>query len=498
MRVRHYRLPVLYPTVMLGTFVLAFVEASRVSPYAGLRPLAVGIAIGLGLTIASTALLRDRDRAAFFALIAAVLIVAGGQPWMGLVLLVVLIVLIAEALAARRRDTIRWALVTRSMWALTSILLLAVVVRGMQHGRAIPLLTELIAEAPGNVSGMVRPISPGVPATPDVYLLLLDGYPRADKLKSEFDIDNVHFVDALRTRGLTVAEHSRSNYPATRMTLASMFNGAHLEGLPTTSDGGIDWRHAIDQGTQLAIFRSAGYRVVSISSGYEEAVLRQADTFIDTGQANELERGLLSLSVVRAVAPISWQTSSFAAMASGFRQSFDAALDIAAQGGSPRLAFVHIGSPHAPLVLGADGASVGFPRRTYPFDDHQDAAALGDAYDQMLRAQIEYLNRRTLELLAAIESSDRDAVVVVFSDHGSGIRYSDLDPQIASLDLRTANLLAVSALRGKTLIDDRSTLVNVLPRVAHLVLGVPLLEAPEDIRIYPGERPPPLTFARPD
>ena len=106
---------------------------------------------------------------------------------------------------------------------------------------------------------------------------------------------------------------------------------------------------------------------------------------------------------------------------------------------------------------------LGYPRNAYPFDDHQEAAGLGDAYDRLLRAQIEYLNRRTVELLAAIASSDRDAVVVVFSDHGSGVGYSDLDPQLPSLDLRTANLLAVSAPKGNPMIDDRSTLINLLP-----------------------------------
>jgi hypothetical protein len=483
---------------MLGTFVLAFVEASRVSPYAGLRPLAIAIAIGFALTIAATALLRDRHRGAFFALIAAVLVVAGGQPWMGLVLLVVLIVLIAEAVAARRRDTIRWPLVTRSMWALTSILLLAVVVRGLQHGRVIPLLRELIAEAPGNVSGLVHSVDPGEPRTPDVYLVLLDGYPRADKLMSEFGIDNAPFLDALRTRGFDVAEHSRSNYPATRMTLASMFNGTHLENLPTTPDGRFDWRRAIDEGAQLEAFRSAGYRVVSISSGYEDAVLRRADTFIDTGQANELERALLSLSLVRAVAPDS--LANFLARSHGERieQSFDAAMEVAAQGGPPRLAFVHIGSPHAPLVLRADGSALGYPRAAYPFDDHQEAASLGDFYDRLLLGQIEYLNRRTLELLEAITSSERPAVVVVFSDHGSGVAYSDLNPQPSSLDLRTANLLALSVPTGSSLIDQRSTLINLLPRIAHMVLQVQLHEAPEDIRIYPGERPPPVSYERPD
>ena len=126
----------------------------------------------------------DRDRGAFFAFVAAMLIVAGGDPWMDLVLLVLLIVLVGEVILARRRATIPWPLVTRSMWMLTSILLLAVVVRGMQHGRAIPLLTELVAEAPGNVSGLIHPLaSPVSPSTPDVDLVLLDGYPRADKLK---------------------------------------------------------------------------------------------------------------------------------------------------------------------------------------------------------------------------------------------------------------------------------------------------------------------------
>jgi hypothetical protein len=60
--------------------------------------------------------------------------------------------------------------------------------------------------------------------SPDIIVLMLHGYPRADSLQEQFAFDIRPFQDALQARGLRVATDSRSNYTATWATMASMMD----------------------------------------------------------------------------------------------------------------------------------------------------------------------------------------------------------------------------------------------------------------------------------
>ncbi len=314
-------------------------------------------------------------------------------------------------------------------------------------------------------------------ALPSVYLVLLDGYPRADKLAAEFGIHNEPFLHALGQRGFDVAEWSRSNYLATDQSLASMF------GAWTPSRAAADvatLRTFINEGSVLGTFRDLGYETFATSTAIEGVAVRQADRFVDTGQMNEAEWQLLARGgvgrVQAALAP-TWFADQhrdrlFATLA--------AAESIAGEttGGRPRLALLHIMSPHAPLVVDVNGAPVGTTRWT-SLDDGDEYAILGsDEYARRLAGQIAFVNARTLHLVDTITAADPQAIIVVFSDHGSGIRESDegSDP-----DLRSANLLAVRAPGRGPLIDDRSTLVNLLPRILRSITGVGPGDAPEAI-----------------
>jgi hypothetical protein len=55
---------------------------------------------------------------------------------------------------------------------------------------------------------------------PNIYVMLLDGYPRADTLRDTFSIDNRGFLESLETRGFTVSDEARTNYNKTWLTMA--------------------------------------------------------------------------------------------------------------------------------------------------------------------------------------------------------------------------------------------------------------------------------------
>ena len=66
---------------------------------------------------------------------------------------------------------------------------------------------------------------------PDIYYIILDGYPSDANLKEFYDFDNQEFTACLRDRGFYIASESRSNYALTFLSLASSLNLDYLQGV---------------------------------------------------------------------------------------------------------------------------------------------------------------------------------------------------------------------------------------------------------------------------
>ena len=488
---RHRR-PLLYPLGIAIAFVLLMLDATGISVFGALRALLVVGLVTVVLSTAVTWLLGDRHPAAVVTLLLllAVLVMQNALLVM-MVMAVASLLVVATVLRRSRPLEIPWAAVSRGFTALAIVVLLAIGIRSVQDGRFMGIVDDLMHEGPMRA----RSGDPTVDATkPDVYLLLLDGYPRSDKLRVEFAIDNQPFLDALERDDFVVSTQSRSNYVQTHLTLLSMFNGVHVDAAVPPNPTKADIRVAIGSGKALEPFTSAGYETVAISSGFEEIAPRRFDRFIDTGQLNEFERVLMQSTVQPALNRF-WPTFLADDHAARVRASLDRALRLSTEGGPPRLALIHIASPHAPVVIAADGTTLPGGNYFDFLDDRDQYAALGrEQYSQRLEGQIEYLNDQVLRVVDGINRSGRPAVIVVFSDHGSGIRFAEDDPA-SDYDLRTANLLAV---RGVGPADDRSTLVNLLPMIAGDLFGTPSAPQPEDIRIESGDLASFVLYGRPD
>jgi hypothetical protein len=487
--------PVLYPLGILVAFVLFLLVEWGISPWSAGRPLVIAIVLGLLLPWGFGFLTGDRDRAGVLATLVLAFVLAGSQPLAVLLFAGVFVFVLAEGrLRSHGTTPIRWPLITRAITAVATIALVAIGIAALQGGAIVRIPQELVAETPLGRVGATATAATGT--QPSVYLVLVDGYPRADKLASEFGIDNEPFVRALRERDFAVADHSRSNFVGTNLTLASMFGGGHPGDLESEH---LDLRQEINAGRTIQRFREAGYQIVAFSSGFESVALRRADKFIDTGQINEFEWNLLGRialgSFVDRLDP-ALVGSQLHARILATLQAATAVVDERALG--PRLLFVHLLAPHSPQTFGPSGDQVDFGGNRAEFDDSTEYSLLGpQEYSRRLGDQIAYLNSRVLGLVDEIAAEDPRAVVVVFSDHGSGVREMEEEPGGSDLDLRTANLLAVRSPGRTGIIDDRSTLVNLLPRILRAYTGSGPADVPEMIYGHPldGQT---VVFARPD
>jgi hypothetical protein len=497
--------PVLYPAAILVAFVLNALVDSGVSPYAAGRPLILAVGIGLLAPWLAGLATASRDRAGVLGVILVLLMLAAGKPGLLIFGLVALALVSLQPLLERRARPPApfarnlWSLATRVLTIGSVILLVTVGIKAVQLGRVEVFVQDLVAES----TLRSRPVAAGPtpPEAPNMVFILLDGYPRADKLLSEFGIDNSAFINDLRSRDFVVADHSRSNETITELTLAQMFNYESASQIASRLDGAAPlWRVTINGGAFFSDLHRLGYETVGVSPGYESVALRRADVFVDTGQLNEFEWAMASLTGLSVLADAVLPNVA----ADQYRSRIDDAFKVAEQqaqslGASRKFVFVHVASPHSPQVFDAAGRPLDVPGFALPNGDSQEISRYGfEAYARRLEGQLQFLNQRTLHLVDAVVKADPGAVVVVFSDHGSGAPSREPGAVEPYADLRTANLLAVRSPGHVGIIDDRSTLANLLPRLLRAYTGSGPADVPETIFAWTGNPATSFYFQRPD
>jgi hypothetical protein len=430
--------PILFAAAVVVT---AWLDAA-VSPYAALRPLAITILLAAVLTAVGALIARSWQLGGILAtaviaalwskqLIDAAIGVIGragpviGAIWVLLIVAALGLVMFMVVRRARRPSRDR---VTQLLNRTASLLLLATFVFGLISGRLPALIgdfrqgTSLAAWAEQSGGGDAAP-------APDLYAILLDGYPRADVLEYAFGIDNSSFVASLEGRGFDVAGAAHSDYLWTHVSVPSALNLAYVEQIPRLADvqegrapRQPTLRHTVADNGAFDIARRNGYTAVGIGAGFEEVAPRQADVYVDSGNLNEFEISLLtstfSAAAVNAVAPDFGSSQ----LRERIHANLDSLPEIAStRGRPPALVFAHVPAPHQPVVLGEGGAPVVVPLEEGWFADSptergQDPAEFADRY----RAQLPYLNERILETIDGIlAASETPPVIVLFADHGS-------------------------------------------------------------------------------
>ena len=294
-----------------AAWVLEVALANKIEPAGFARSLVVALLVAVGLTLVGWALTRDRWLGG---LIATSLILAsisllpiffawealevtfgpggGLAAFAGLVAILVALPGI-QLIRARRGGRLLRGPATSVLNRLAGVLVIVVII--FYAGPDLPRTVERALRAPDPVA-----VAPAA-ELPDIYVILVDGYPRADVLLRLFGIDNGPFVEELQGLGFDVAPRSHSNYVLTQLTLASMFQMRHLDQVPSLAPlvgvpGGHvnELRDAMVQGKAFTALHAAGYQVVVTLPGYEAVALRGvADRVLEHGEMNDLERDVL-------------------------------------------------------------------------------------------------------------------------------------------------------------------------------------------------------------
>ena len=432
-----------HPLLFSVLIVVTVWMDSAISPYAIFRSLAGAAIVAVVLTLVAGAAIRSWQlggivaSALIWALWSKNLLDLGATAFERLGILAVLwlaaiaaVVILGLRLLLRRAR--RWTAgsVTSFLNRAATLLLLAAVILGVTNGRMSSAVTDLkqgAAFANWTTAG-----NGPTAATPDIYVILLDGYPRADVLEYAFGIDNSSFTAALEDRGFAVAPRSHSDYLWTHVSVPSALNLDYVEHVPTleqVADGREAQqptiRHAIANSEAFDQVRARGYDVIAVASGFEEVSARQADVWVDSGQLNEFEISLIGSTFGGNI--IGWLLPDFASAHQRDRilRNLRVLPEIAAKRDRPpAFVFAHIPAPHQPTVFGEDGAPIAVPITDgyfadSPMERREDPTEFNERY----RAQLPYLNELILTAVdGVLEHSSEPPVVLLFADHGSASR----------------------------------------------------------------------------
>jgi hypothetical protein len=440
------------------------------------RPLITAVVIAIVLQLLATGLLRNPDRGALLALLVMIGLATPPEILLG-----------ASGLAAAglavgmvRRipfALLPWTSLTRWLNLVGGLMVVLAVWTAASSG-------ALTASSPPEQGPAVQPQA----GAPDIYVILLDGYPRSDTLAEQFGFDNEPFIKAMSERGFEVARNSYSNYNVTSLTIASMLNMAQINEVVTNppEPNKAQYR-ALARATNDALgvvwLRQAGYEIVAIPSPFSFTTLYAADRVLDSGDVTDFELALLQIGLSRLVLSDlqgSWLANSHR---NRIRSAFATLGELAAERDvRPKFVLAHLLAPHLPFVFGANGEDRPpwpcFPAQCPLFDDGQRfVPGAGTVpiteqapYVSALQNQVTYVNK--LVLAAAdeiITKSSAPPVIIVFSDHGHRHNWHDRDEALRSI-------LFARTPGHSQLFPDDATPINILPRIANAYYeaGIPL------------------------
>ncbi len=472
-----WRIP-FYPIAFPSVLVTLIWAGAGLPPIAGVRPLLVALVIGVVVTFLCCAVTGDRDRGGVLATVVLIGLIAT-DPRLLWILAIAGVLLLLESIVRRGHPWRLGPLATRLMTIVAAILLFAAGIRMVQDGTIPAAMTDLSDEF------ATRP-GPAVidRSRPDIYVVVLDGYPgpRATAHDPAFDADA--FPAALGQRGFVAQADSHSNYMFTPLSLTSMLWMRHIEDIPSLgppwdsgNGDGRRQRRALNEAPALDALASEGYELVAVASGYDHVELRRVDRVMSLPEPGEFELALVRLFPAGHLLDTVFPDLLSGMVRGRVLDAFDAVRQVTTEPHDrPRFVLGHIPAPHYPFVFGPAGEP-----RTVPLERLfvQDPGRLGVSTEEAFRLatdQAAYVASLTTDLVDDIVAADPGAVVVVMSDHGSGIGLDSADASKSDLVERFSNIMAIRAPGHSDILSRRLTPVNLMPRLFDTYLGLSVPE----------------------
>jgi hypothetical protein len=317
---------------------------------------------------------------------------------------------------------------------------------------------------------------------PNVYWIVLDGYPRRDVLQEFFNFDNGPFVDQLKGLNFTVYDRAVASFPETAFSISSTLSmGFPVDGLPPMMPSLAELQRTVrGQNVVVNTFRSMGYRYVHFQNGYDDLTACPLEGAIcvrgnaqASGSAIEFDEfniALLSKTPVMDTIAIftdadkSVEESMF--MRGAVHELTDRLSQLPEHDG-PFFLYAHVLAPHPPIRFKRDCSVRAAAPDLLDWNSTDKPAFI----DQLI-----CVNDETMMLLDKVIQKDPQAIIVLQSDHGAAFRGQFKKPFDGwDLSDQKERFGALNALRMPDVCSDDTRgsvdLVNTFARVLNCVSG---------------------------
>ncbi len=262
---------------------------------------------------------------------------------------------------------------------------------------------------------------------PDIYYVVLDGYPHSDILKKLYKYDNSQFTTYLKDKGFIVPDNIHSNYGMTAVSVSSTLNMDYLDSYaPGLENSHFWWLMAplIDQSRTRTFLESQGYQYISTSTW---TMLDKPAAAYDSRpfplMLNDMERFLLGATPLGYLSPMLRNVASVPTYETHRKEinHFFTSMDEISRIAGPKFIFAHVTAPHPPFVFDGKGNPID-PPGNFNMNDAADFYGSDQDYQQGYIGQVEYINSHMEVVLDEIlKRSKTPPIIIIQADHGSAM-----------------------------------------------------------------------------
>lgn len=265
--------------------------------------------------------------------------------------------------------------------------------------------------------------------TPDIYLIVLDGYGRSDCIEELYRVDTRPFLKELEWRGFYVAEKSHSNYMQTWLSVSAVLNFQYHGVWDPPSNPMVFNRYIrtpITNNRLMAALNDIGYKIISFDIGFQFLNQSEVASFDSPfARLNPLEEMLLANTPLQLIADqvdIGVPIYNYRTHVTRLNNLL-AGLKAAPEDPGPIFAYAHVLLPHPPFIFDRDG-NYTEPNRPYGGFDGDDFDGSPEEYYYGYREQVQYTSRLILNVIDEIlAKSEEPPIILLQGDHGPGLFY---------------------------------------------------------------------------
>jgi len=286
---------------------------------------------------------------------------------------------------------------------------------------------------------------------PNVYYIILDGYPRNDVLKEHMNFDNNEFTNILKQRGFHVAENSYANYSFSSQSISSTMNMDYVNFLADQfGEDSREYNPLLGKDVGLYAdnqviknFKLMGYKVVKIGS---------AATYIHKMPLADLSPCYKTIHLMdNRLFDAVGRTSMIGYFIERWSEEQQRQIVLCGFEELPKIndyfeerifVWSHLTLPHFPLIFGPNGEPItpGTSLLTMNHPEYTD-----DSWDvkQQFVQQIQFTNKKSIEFIDKILENEKLSIIIIQSDHGSAFGINLQDPTDDDVFQRLSNFNAI-------------------------------------------------------